>query len=50
MKVVLAFSGGLDTSYCTKYLSDELDYDVHAVTVNTGGFDTDEKEELERKA
>ena len=37
-KVVLAFSGGLDTSYCAKYLSVTLGYEVHAVTINTGGF------------
>lgn len=50
MKVVLAFSGGLDTSYCTKYLSNELGYNVHAVTVNTGGFDEKEQKKLENKA
>ena len=50
MKVALAFSGGLDTSYCSKYLSKKLGYEVHAVTVNTGGFDTSAKKELERKA
>lgn len=41
-KVVLAFSGGLDTSYCVKYLQNEVDLEVHAVLVNTGGFDSDE--------
>ena len=50
MKVVLAFSGGLDTSYCAIYLSKELGYEVHAVTVNTGGFDANEKLGLEEKA
>jgi len=50
MKVVLAFSGGLDTSYCAIYLSQELGYEVHAVTVNTGGFDANEKQGLEEKA
>ncbi len=49
-KVVLAFSGGLDTSYCAKYLSDELGYEVHAVTINTGGFDEKDQKELEEKA
>ncbi|KAF1853282.1 hypothetical protein Lal_00009644 [Lupinus albus] len=49
-KVVLAFSGGLDTSYCAKYLSETLGYDVYAVTVNTGGFSKDEEKELEKKA
>ncbi|MEQ9402747.1 MAG: argininosuccinate synthase [Cyclobacteriaceae bacterium] len=50
MKVVLAFSGGLDTSYCSKYLAKELEYDVHAVTVNTGGFSAEDKKNLEKKA
>lgn len=44
-QVVLAFSGGLDTSYCVKYLRDEKGFDVHTITVNTGGFN---KEELAR--
>ncbi len=49
-KVVLAFSGGLDTSYCATYLSNELKYDVYAVTVNTGGFDEQERETLRKRA
>ncbi|MBV6645258.1 MAG: argininosuccinate synthase [Cyclobacteriaceae bacterium] len=49
-KVVLAFSGGLDTSYCAKYLSKDLGYEVVAVTVNTGGFDAEEKERLRERA
>lgn len=49
-KVVLAFSGGLDTSYCAKYLSETLGYDVYAVTVNIGGFSREEEKELEQKA
>lgn len=49
-KVVLAFSGGLDTSYCAKYLSEDLGYEVHAMTANTGGFDAQEADELEQKA
>jgi argininosuccinate synthase len=44
--VVLGFSGGLDTSYCVKYLTDELGYEVHSVTVNTGGFDKDDMEQI----
>ncbi|RED93197.1 argininosuccinate synthase [Marinoscillum furvescens] len=48
-KVVLAFSGGLDTTYCTIYLK-ELGYEVHTVSVNTGGFDADELKELEEKS
>jgi argininosuccinate synthase len=49
-KVVLAFSGGLDTSYCVKYLSDEKGYEVHTITVNTGGFDAREISEIEQRA
>lgn len=48
--VVLAFSGGLDTSYCAKYLSQILGYDVHAVTINTGGFDDNDEAELRSRA
>ena len=47
--VVLAFSGGLDTSYCVVYLK-ELGYRVHAVTVNTGGFSEQELSSLEERA
>lgn len=49
-KVVLAFSGGLDTSYCAVYLSKIKNLEVHAVTVNTGGFNTDELKEIESRA
>ena len=49
-KVVLAFSGGLDTSYCAKYLSETLGYEVHAVTVNTGGFNNEDEVELKFRA
>lgn len=49
-KVVLAFSGGLDTSYCVKYLSEVKNLDVHAILVNTGGFDDPELKEIERRA
>ena len=48
-KLVLAYSGGLDTSYCLKTLSQE-GYEVHAVSVNTGGFSLTEVEEQEKKA
>ena len=48
-KLVLAFSGGLDTSYCVKYLS-EQGYEVHAVLVNTGGFSQEELQETQRRA
>lgn len=49
-KVVLAFSGGLDTSYCVKYLSEEQGYEVHTITVNTGGFDKAEIKSIEDRA
>tara|TARA_R110002073_G_scaffold40547_5_gene115225 strand:- start:366409 stop:367590 length:1182 start_codon:yes stop_codon:yes gene_type:complete len=39
-KLVIAYSGGLDTSYCAVSLS--KDYEVHAVSVNTGGFSSEE--------
>lgn len=48
-KVVLAFSGGLDTTYCAIYLQ-QKGYDVHTVTVNTGGFDQEELKALDSKA
>lgn len=49
-KVVLGFSGGLDTSYCAKYLTDELGYEVHSVIVNTGGFTDEELKQVEQHA
>jgi len=49
-KVVLAFSGGLDTSYCAIYLSKELGYEVHTLTVNTGGFSKAELADIEKRA
>ena len=48
-KLVLAYSGGLDTSYCLMKLSQE-GYEVHAVSVNTGGFDAMEVEEIKTRA
>ncbi len=48
-KLVLAYSGGLDTSYCLKKLSNE-DYEVHAVSVNTGGFSKKQIEKQKKKA
>ena len=47
--IVLAYSGGLDTSYCILYLQ-EQGYDVHAINVNTGGFDDEEIKDLEKRA
>ena len=49
-KVVLAFSGGLDTSFCAIYLSKDLGYEVHTITVNTGGFNADEVKDIEKRA
>lgn len=49
-KVVLAFSGGLDTSYCAIYLAKEKGYQVFTSAVNTGGFDEAEQKELAQKA
>lgn len=49
-KVVLAFSGGLDTSFCVKYLMHDKQLEVHAATVNTGGFDAQELEAIAQKA
>ncbi|MBM3443775.1 MAG: argininosuccinate synthase [Bacteroidetes bacterium] len=41
-KIVLGFSGGLDTTFCAKYLSEEKGYEVHSIIVNTGGLSEDE--------
>ncbi len=49
-KIVLGFSGGLDTSYCVKYLSEDKGYEVHSVIVNTGGFDEAELKKIEAHA
>lgn len=48
--VVLGFSGGLDTTYCVKYLTDEKGYEVHSVIVNTGGFSEEELVKIEKHA
>lgn len=49
-KVVLAYSGGLDTSYCAMYLAKEKGLEVHTAIANTGGFGPEELAEIERKA
>lgn len=49
-KVVIAYSGGLDTTYCAKYLSKEKQFEVHAISVNTGGFSPEEIEEIDKNA
>ncbi|WP_306557487.1 argininosuccinate synthase [Barnesiella intestinihominis] len=49
-KVVLAFSGGLDTSFCVKYLSEECGYDVYTAIANTGGFNQEKLKSIEERA
>lgn len=49
-RVVLAYSGGLDTSYCVKYLSEELGLEVYTALANTGGFSDAELKAVEEKA
>ena len=49
-KVVLAFSGGLDTSFAAKYLSEDLGYEVHTAIANTGGFGPEELANIEKRA
>jgi argininosuccinate synthase len=48
--VVLGFSGGLDTSFCVKYLTEDQGYEVHSVIVNTGGFSEEELVTIEKHA
>jgi argininosuccinate synthase len=49
-KVVLAFSGGLDTSSSAIYLQKEMGLEVHAALANTGGFSADELALIESRA
>ena len=49
-KIVLGFSGGLDTSFCVKYLTIDKGYEVHSVIVNTGGFTPEELKTIEQHA
>ncbi|TXH20882.1 MAG: argininosuccinate synthase [Chitinophagaceae bacterium] len=49
-KVVIGFSGGLDTSFCVKYLTEEKGYEVHSIIVNTGGFSPEELVQIEAHA
>lgn len=48
-KIVLGFSGGLDTTYCVKFF-EEKNYEVHSVIVNTGGFSKEELANIEQHA
>jgi len=50
MSIVLAFSGGLDTSFCVPYLQETYDAPVHAVTVDTGGLTEDERRAVRSRA
>lgn len=49
-KLVLAFSGGLDTSFCVKYLTEEKGFEVCTAIANTGGFSADELLRIEERA
>lgn len=49
-KIVLGFSGGLDTSFCVKYLGEDKGYEVHSIIVNTGGFSEEELKQIEAHA
>jgi argininosuccinate synthase len=49
-KLVLAFSGGLDTSFCVKYLKEEKGYEVYTAIANTGGFSDKELKTIEERA
>lgn len=49
-KVVLAFSGGLDTSFAVKYLTEDLGYEVHTAIANTGGFTPAELETIAERS
>ena len=49
-KVVVAYSGGLDTSFTIMYLTKEMGYDVYAACANTGGFSKEQLKENEERA
>ena len=49
-KVVLAYSGGLDTSFAVKYLIKEKGLEVHTALANTGGFSDEQLADIEKKA
>jgi argininosuccinate synthase len=49
-KVVLAYSGGLDTTFCAIWLQRTKNLEVHALTVNTGGFSEEEVNKMETRA
>jgi argininosuccinate synthase len=49
-KVLLAFSGGLDTTFCAVYLSRDKQMEVHSAIVNTGGFQEEELDQIDLHA
>lgn len=49
-RVLLAFSGGLDTTFCATWLKNNLNLSVHAVTIDTGGFDEEEIDHIKQRA
>ena len=49
-KIVLGFSGGLDTTYCATYLSEDKGFEVHSIIVNTGGFTNEDLLAIEKHA
>ena len=49
-KVVVAFSGGLDTSFTVMYLAKEKGYEVYAACANTGGFSPEQLKQNEENA
>ena len=49
-KVVIAYSGGLDTSYCVKYLAKEKNLEIYSAIANTGGFSEDDLKLIEENA
>jgi argininosuccinate synthase len=48
-KIVLAFSGGLDTSFCVPYLIDQ-GFEVHTIFVNSGGTSANEEKKISKRA
>jgi argininosuccinate synthase len=50
MAIVLAFSGGLDTSFCVPYLQETYDTSVHTVTIDTGGVTEEDRSAIEARA
>lgn len=49
-KILLAFSGGLDTTFCAVWLAKEENYEVHCITIDTGGFTSSDYEQIRDRA